>query len=217
MSSTTNDSLGHSLLDTKLPSPPHYTEATAPRDEKVFDNSTYSHSPWLLRRTSIHVESTHNEAWQDDSSSHHGTAPSVRSNDEKKALRNLLTKFGNKPAEDQSEDGKSQRDLGQFHDSSDFGTRVFIEAGQPSKVQTRRRHEMKGLEQAASVKRWPGHGKPAEPWGKLAKVNSHSVSLLMMRGAEVLRTLKSGIPLEIRWCTMATSVHKPPFESSHLF
>ena len=170
MSSTANDGLGLSQLQAVLPSPPHYAEATAHRDEKVLENSNYSHSPWLLRRTSIHVESTHNEAWQDDSSSHHGTAPSLRSNDEKKALRNLLTKFGNKPTEDQSEDGRSQRDLGQFHDSSDFGTRVVIEAGQPPKVQTRERHEMKGLEQAASVKRWPGNGKPAEPWGKLAKV-----------------------------------------------
>ena len=180
MSPTMNDGLGQSQLESVLPSPPQYTEATQQRDEKVFDNSTYSHSPWLLRRTSIHVESTHNEAWQDDRSSHQETAPSIRSNDEKKALRNLLTRFGNKPAEDQSEDGRSQRDLGQLHDSSDFGTRVFIEAGQPPKVQTRERHEMKGLEQAASVKRWPGNGKLAEPWGKLAKVNSHPVSLLMM-------------------------------------
>ena len=170
MSSTTNDNLELSQLQSVLPPPPRY-EAAAQRDVKAADNSVHSHSPWLLRRTSIHVESTHNEAWQDDSSSHRGTAPSLRSNDEKKALRNLLTRFSNKPAEDHGEDGRTYRDLGQLHDSSDFGTRVLIEAAQPAKVRTWERHEMKGLEQAASVKRWPGSGNPAEPWGKLAKVN----------------------------------------------
>lgn len=169
MASTTRDSLGLSQLQS-VPPPPQYTEATAQSDVKVVDNSNYSHSPWLLRRTSIHVESTPNEAWQDDSSSHREVAPSIRSNDEKKRLRNLLTKFGNRLAEDhQSEDGSTYRVAGQPHDSSDFGTRVLIEAAQPLKVQTGKRHEMKGLEQAASVKRWPGNGNPAEPWGKLAK------------------------------------------------
>lgn len=171
MSSTPADNPGLSQRQSALPPPPQYAEATAQRDVKVVDNSKYSHSPWLLRRTSIHVESTPNEAWQDDSSSHRVTAPSIRSTDEKKALRNLLTKFGNKSAEDQSEDPRIDRDMGQPHDSSDFGTRVFIEAAQPLKLQTRERHIMKGLEQAASMKRWPGNGNPAEPWGKLAKVN----------------------------------------------
>ena len=171
MSSATNDNLALSQLQSALPPPPRY-EATAPRDVKVADNSDHSHSQWLLRRTSIHVESTHNEAWQDDSSSHRGTAPSLRSNEEKKALRSLLTRFGNKPAEDHGEDGRIYRDLGQPQGSANFGTRVLIEAAQPTKARTWERHEMKGLEQAASVKRWPGSGNPAEPWGKLAKVNS---------------------------------------------
>ena len=87
-------------------------------------------------------------------------------------LRNLLTKFGNKAAEDQSDDGKITGDVGR-HESSDFGTTVLIEAAQPPKVQKRERHQMKGLEQAASMKRWLGNGNPAEPWGKLAKVNSY--------------------------------------------
>lgn len=169
MSSTKNDNLGLSQLQSVLPSPLNY-EPTAQGDVKVADNSNCSHSPWLLRRTSIHVESTHNEAWQDDNSSHRGIAPSLRSTDEKKALRNLLTRFGNKPAEDQSEESRTCPGLGQSHDSSDFGTSVLIEASKPAKAQTWERHEMKGLEQAASVKRWPGSGNPAEPWGKLAKV-----------------------------------------------
>ena len=169
MSSTTNDNLDLSQLQSALHPPPGY-EAPTQKDVKVADSSDYSHSPWLVRRTSIHVETTHNEAWQDDNSSYRGMAPSVKSNDEKKALRNLLTKFGNRPAEDQSDDSRSCQDLGQPHDSSEFGTRVFIEAAQPAKVRTWERHEMKGLEQAASVKRWSGSGELAEPWGKLAKV-----------------------------------------------
>lgn len=171
MSSAADNSLELSQLQRALPPPPQYTEAIAQRDVKVVDDPNYSHSPWLLRRTSIHVESTPNEAWQDDNSSHREIAPSIKSNDEKKALRNLLTRFGNKPAEDQSEDGRTSRDAGQHQDSCDFGTRVVIEAAQPVKVRIRERHAMKGLEQAASVKRWPGNGNPSEPWGKLAKVN----------------------------------------------
>ena len=33
-----------------------------------------------------------------------------------------------------------------------------------------RLHEMKGLEQAASIKRWAGGGQPPLAWGKLRKV-----------------------------------------------
>lgn len=171
MSSNTDDSLGLSHFQSPLPPPPQYTETTSQRDVKVVENSSYSYSPWLLRRTSIHVESTLNEAWQDESFSHREIAPSVRSDDEKKALRSLLTRFGSKATERQSEDGGSNHGLGQPHDSSNFGTRVFIEAAQPLKIQTWEPHEMRGLEQAASMKRWPGNGNPAQPWGKLAKVN----------------------------------------------
>ena len=208
MPSATDEGLGLSQHWAALPPPPKYAEATAQRDVKSGDNSDYAHSPWLLRRTSIHVESTRNEAWQDDNSSHGETAPSVKSNDEKKALRNLLNRFGNKTAEDQSEDGRSLRDLGQLHESSDFGTRVFIEAAQPPKSQTWERHEMKGLEQAASVKRWPGNGNAAEPWGKLAKVNYNSMTLVMMWVAKVYRTPSFGTLLETRWPIIVTSVHK---------
>ena len=172
MSFSTNDKFGFSQLQSALPPPPQYTEATAQTDVKVVDDSNYSHSPWLLRRTSIHVESTPNEALQDHNSSHREFAPSIKSNEEKKALRNLLTRFGNKAAEDQSDDGRINGDTGR-NDSAEFGTTVLIEAAQPPKVQTRERHLMKGLEQAASVKRWPGNGSPAEPWGKLAKVKSY--------------------------------------------
>ena len=173
MPSNADDSLGLSQLQSALPPPPQYTEAIAQRDVKGGDDSNYSYSPWLLRRTSIHVESTPNEALQDGNSSHRETTPSVRSNDEKKALRSLLTKFANISAEDPSGDGRSIPDVRQPRDSSNFGTSVFIEASRPPKVYTRERHELKGLEQAASVKRWPGDGSPAEPWGKLAKVSLH--------------------------------------------
>lgn len=39
---------------------------------------------------------------------------------------------------------------------------------------------MKGLEQAASMKRWAGEGKPAEAWGKLIKVG-RAISFLTKR------------------------------------
>lgn len=174
MTSTMEESLGLSQFQSALPPPPGYTETTAQKDVKGVENSDYSYSPWLLRRTSIHVESTPNEAWKDDNSSHRELAPSIRSDDEKKAMRSLLTKVGNRAAEDHSEDGRRYMDVGQPHDSSDFGSSVLIEAAQPLKVQIRKRHEMKGLEQAASVKRWPGNGNPAEPWGKLAKVSLYT-------------------------------------------
>ena len=197
MSSTTENSLGLSQLQSVHPHPPHYTEAAAPGDEKVIYKHNFGHSPWLLRRTSIHVESTQNEAWQDDNSSHQEIAPSIRSNDEKKALRNLLTRFGNRSGEDQSEHGRTLLDLGQLHDSSDFGTRVFIEAAQPPKAQAWKRHEMKGLEQAASVKRWPGNGSPPEPWGKLAKVIKYFDLALVLQVAKWSRILNFGTLLEI--------------------
>ena len=171
MSSSTHDSLRTSQIQSALSPPPQYTVVIPQRDVEVADSADYSHAPWLLRRTSFNVESTPNEAWQGDKSSHQEVASSIRSNDEKKALRNLLTRIGNKSAQAQDGVDRISRDVGQPHDSSDFGTRVFIEAVQPLKVQTQKRHEMKGLEQAASVKRWPGNGNPAEPWGKLAKVS----------------------------------------------
>ena len=174
MSSAVDNGLELSQLQHALPPPPQYTEAIAQRDVKVVDDPHYGHSPWLLRRTSIHVESTPNEAWQDDNSFHRESAPSVKSNDEKKALRNVLARFGSKPAEDRIEDGRTSRDVGRPQDSCDFGTRVVIEAAQTVNVRIRERHAMKGLEQAASVKRWPGNGKPSEPWGKLAKVNLYT-------------------------------------------
>lgn len=197
MPSITDDSLGLSQLQSPLPPPPQYTEATAQRDAKYVDISSSSNSAWLLRRTSIHVESTPNEAWQDDNSSRQEITPSIRSNDEKKALRTLLTKFPNKAAEGQSEDGRTNWDDGQPHDSGDFGTRVVIEAAQPPKFQKRKRHEMKGLEQAASMKRWPCNGNPAEPWGKLAKVFHTPILQLTIWVAKISRTPNFGTLPEI--------------------
>lgn len=149
------------------PLPPHYDEVTGQTDIKTGEQPSYGHSPWLLRRTSIRVESTPNEAYYDDRSSNRD--PSIKSNDEKGAIRNLMTRFGSRQGEELIEEGKSFMSQGQ--DQYEFGTKVSIEASNPLKAQTRQRHEMKGLEQAASVKRWPGGGSPAEAWGKLAKVN----------------------------------------------
>ena len=73
--------------------------------------------------------------------------------------------------------------MSQPYDSVRFGTTVSIEAGHPTGSQTQRRYEMRGLEQAASVKRFAGSGSPAEAWGKLMKV---STTLYCQLGDKVL-------------------------------
>ena len=129
---------------------------------KLSEPMTHSNAPWLLKRTSIPVAST---SWPDDNSDQLSTC-STTGGSEKLAIRSLIkTKFGNRDFDD-FDDGRS---LGNSpYDSVQFGTIVSIEASQPLE----RRHEMKGLEQAASMKRWTGDGRPAEAWGKLVKVRS---------------------------------------------
>lgn len=51
----------------------------------------------------------------------------------------------------------------------------------PMKPRALPRQEMKGLEQAASVMRWPGGGKPAQAWGKLKKVRCDSDGSAVVR------------------------------------
>jgi len=145
-----------------LPPPPEYTEAHDPTDAKPRDLSSPGHGPWLLRRTSVHIESRPADQ-ADDRSSTRSSVVSAPRNDEKGAIRNLLGRLG-RPG-----DGKL-RDVGQASEPQTYGTQVSIEASKPPRPQERRCREMKGLEQAASVKRWTGSGGPGEPWGKLMKV-----------------------------------------------
>lgn len=171
MSPTTNKHVDPSLLKARPPShspPPQYTDLishTSSAESKPAE-SQYSHGPWLLKRTSIHVESTPTNVVDDTASEN--ISISTR-NEEKRAVRNLISMFGNKPSEVLHDDRSSIGVSSQLHDLNAFGTTVSIEACQPKRLETKAR-EMKGLEQAASIWRWTGTGQPAEAWGKLMKV-----------------------------------------------
>ena len=73
-------------------------------------------------------------------------------------------------SEESSSTWRSSEDLAQTFDAIPFGTTVSIEAAQPVKAREQQLYEMKGLQQAASMKRWAGEGRPAVAWGKLIKV-----------------------------------------------
>ncbi|KAL6714790.1 hypothetical protein ACLMJK_007050 [Lecanora helva] len=171
MSSAVEDQIDFSKLKLQpldAPPPPRYSEEQgipdATANPKTNDDANYKHGPWLLKKTSVHVESTPSNVLDDNLSGH--VSISTTRSDEKRPTRNLLSKIGRQPTSDKiHEDGISISDS---HEASLFGTTVSIEAARPRKLPTKQR-EMKGLEQAASVKRWAGDGKPAEPWGKLIK------------------------------------------------
>lgn len=151
--------------------PPKYTKAAAQADEKITDTQPYRHSPWVVQRTSVMVEST--PLYDDHRSDVVSMTSSTRST-EKRAIRKVLRRLGNGHSAEQLDDEKSIYDQG---DASTFGTQVLIEGGNPK----RQRIEMKGLEQAASMKRWIGAGKLAEAWGKLVKVaQDHDNSTLRL-------------------------------------
>lgn len=87
--------------------------------------------------------------------------------------RNILGKINSRLSAEQSSihssDWRSSEDLTKSLDPLPLGTTVCIEAAPPVKVSEQKLHEMKGLEQAASLKRWAGEGRPADAWGKLMK------------------------------------------------
>ena len=134
--------------------PPRYAEATSPRNSRLSEQSTktvnFHQGPWLLRRTSIVIES---EPSDDRSLSRISTTSTER--------------YAKNPC------GRKQTNLSQAWHSPQpfdmgFGVKVSIEAGN-NHIKDRK-HDMKGLEQAASVQRWPGGNRPGEAWGKLSKV-----------------------------------------------
>ena len=215
MTSTVRESFDPSTF--KLPAldqppPPRYYDRRgspiSSSDTKTQDDASYTHGPWLLRRTSVHVESTPSNTLEDNLSDHASIA--TTKSDEKRAVRNLLSRFGRQPSSDQYNDDRIS--VADSHETSVFGTTVSIEAGQPRKVTTTQR-EMRGLEQAASVRRWAGDGRPAEAWGKLNKVGQLEVKLDMNIDHD--RTPNYGILAVIHLCILDTSAHKHHFDSDH--
>ena len=163
--------------------PPQYAEATSPRNSQISERSlahsatkitetvTYNQGPWLLRRTSIVIESEPSDLYPDDKSTSRASGTTSRiSEHTRRSTLNRKISYKN---------GQENLDVGQHpwhankHFDTGFGVKVSIEAGKPNRGRGERRHDMKGLEQAASVKRWAGGGRPGEAWGKLMKVRIH--------------------------------------------
>lgn len=165
--------------------PPEYTDVTSLASSNRSESGNGSSkgradqiglgaTPWLLRRTSIHVSSEAAEPLDNDrgSTSQLSIATSKWS-DKESGFRKRLFKQGRLKNQGSLNDDSA---VSPWQPSSasntEFGTKVSIEAGRPNKTKAQRHYDMKGLEQAASVKRWGGGGKPGEAWGKLQKVRS---------------------------------------------
>ncbi|KAL8713847.1 MAG: hypothetical protein Q9220_001992 [cf. Caloplaca sp. 1 TL-2023] len=135
------------------------------------DQKSWGHGAFLLKKTEISVSSSPAEPFDDDQSSDRASTCST-TRDEKRG-RTMFGKLGNRQGDEQSSIHssvwRSSEDLAKPYDSTPFGTTVSIEAAQPVKAYEQKLHEMRGLEQAASMKRWACNGKPAEAWGKLMK------------------------------------------------
>ena len=168
-----------------IPDPPEYTNVNPlrgptsndkDRNSKASPNQYNStNGAWLLRRTSIQVSSEPAEPFDNDkeSVSELSTATTKRSSEKDGGLRKKLFKQGQGHTKN-AESISDVRSVSSWQRTeafdTGFGTKVFIEAGRPRKEEQERQYDMKGLEQAASVKRWGGGGKPGEAWGKLQKV-----------------------------------------------
>ncbi|KAL8952532.1 MAG: hypothetical protein Q9222_001562 [Ikaeria aurantiellina] len=135
------------------------------------DQTSWGQGAFLLKKTEISVSSTPAEPFDDDQSSDRASTCST-ARDEKRG-RTVFGRLGNRQGDEQSSIHssiwRSSEDLAKPYDSTPFGTTVSIEAAQPVKACEQKLHEMRGLEQAASMKRWACEGKPAEAWGKLMK------------------------------------------------
>ncbi|KAL8670472.1 MAG: hypothetical protein Q9168_004996 [Polycauliona sp. 1 TL-2023] len=136
------------------------------------DHGYFGQGAFLLKKTEISVHSEPAAPSIDDQSSDRASiASTVR---DERRVRSIHTTFSSRPSDDQdschSSLWRSSEDLPKLpFDPQPFGTTVSIEAAQPTKAYEQKLQVMKGLEQAASVKRWAGNGKPAEVWGKLIK------------------------------------------------
>lgn len=161
------------------------------------EQSNLNTSPWLLRRTSIHVSSEAAEPFDNDkeSTSRMSIATSKRSEKEG-GLRKRLFKQS-QPKHQGSVGDVSTTSSWEHTETSDsgFGTKVSIQAGQPGRTKAERHYDMKGLEQATNVKRWSGSGKPGEAWGKLQKVGVSSAYKMVL----LALTLLGSRPVESKW------------------
>ena len=156
-----------------LSPPPHYTDNRSHLKSGTGKTSKYGNGSWLLRRTSFTIESAPAAAENNgDTPSDQLSVTSSARSEEKRRLRNVISRFG-RLGDEGAQDGRQSRSSeGTAHpwDGEQFGTTVSIEVGHNARPRAQRRHEMRGLEEAASMKRWAGSGKPADAWGKLAKV-----------------------------------------------
>ncbi len=176
-------------LKSAEPNPPQYTKTNSSidkdRSSKVApDQLGLSNAPWLLRRTSIQVSSEPAEPFDNDrgSVSQLSTTTTKRSSEKDAGLRKKLFKqtygHGHSRNSESISDGRTSSSW-QRTEAFDtgFGTQVSIEAGRPRRKEAERQYDMKGLEQAASIKRWGGGVKPGEAWGKLQKVSRLLLSI----------------------------------------
>ncbi|KAL8935508.1 MAG: hypothetical protein Q9216_005386 [Gyalolechia sp. 2 TL-2023] len=159
------------LISTSSSLRPAFSSASSPRSRSPNDRNGFEQGAFLLRKTEITVKSAPAEAFSDDQSSDQASICStVR---EERRGRSVLGRFSSRTSAEQnsihSNDWRSSEDLSKTFDPLPLGTTVSIEAAQPVKVSEQKLHEMKGLEQAASMKRWAGEGRPADAWGKLMK------------------------------------------------
>ncbi|KAL8964850.1 MAG: hypothetical protein Q9183_004177 [Haloplaca sp. 2 TL-2023] len=154
-----------------LPRRPLYPSETARPDSDQNDHEYLGQGAFLLKKTEITVHSEPVVPHGDDLSDRSSLASTVRDD---RRLHSSRTTLSNRASGEQdsihSGVWRSSEDLSKLpFDPQPFGTTVSIEAVQPTKAYEQRMQVMKGLEQAASMKRWAGDGNPAEAWGKLVK------------------------------------------------
>ena len=168
-------------METRRP-PPRYSETHLQIKPRVVEPESFGNGGWLVRRTSFTIEST--PAYNDRAIENvdQVSLTSSAKSDGKTSLRNVLSKWGINQASEKHNDGRSiETTPAPFDASSQYGTTVSIEAGSTLKPHTQRVHEMKGLEQAASMFRWDGSGRPANAWGKLAKVKCFVCTYVLLK------------------------------------
>ena len=172
----------------KYSPPPRYT-ANAEPNPRMLDQYDSAKGQGLMRRTSIRIESTPAADDYDEPPCRSYIYGPDGDSEQRRKMKKLGKKVGNKQAEAHYEHS------GNMH--ADSRSEISIQESQPARTWAER-HEMRGLEQAASMKRWPGRGRPAEAWGKLRKVDNAIPSSLMKARADLLRILSYGIRRETR-------------------
>ena len=173
----------------------------------------FNQGAFLLKKTEISVES---EVVESLSNGRFSDQASISSSRDEKRGRSIFGKSNDSQCDDRSSihsgAWRSSEDLAKNFDSLSFGTTVSIEAAPAVKACEQRLHEMRGLEQAASMKRWAGDGKPAEAWGKLSKVSRMVKSLpaenQQIENTDIHRIPNFGTRLAMLWCTSAIRDHR---------